>query len=123
MATIEAKKEKIQLTIGNNKFHQKKLKKLLRQLTSGVVTEFNLIWLLKDDLNKYLESNGDYEFTRETELYDDIFNQIAAVEEDYSEIHEDNHDHSHSHLEKLQRRMEHTMKVRPPQLLLLKTLL
>jgi len=100
LATIEAKKEKIQLTIGNNKFHQKKLKKLLRQLTSGVVTEFNLIWLLKDDLNKYLESNGDYEFTRETELYDDIFNQIAAVEEDYSEIHEDNHDHSHSHLEK-----------------------
>ena len=58
-------------------------------MTSGVVTEFNLIWLLKDDLNKYLESNGDYEFTRETELYDDIFNQIAAVEEDYSEIHED----------------------------------
>ena len=57
---------------------------------------------------------------RETELYDDIFNQIAAVEEDYSEIHEDNHDHSHSHLEKLQQRMEHTMKVRPPQLLLLK---
>ena len=96
LATIEAKKEKIQLTIGNNKFHQKKLKKLLKKLKSGIVTEFNLIWLLKDDLDKYLESNGDYEFTRETELYDDIFNQIAAVEEDYSEIHEEHHDHSYS---------------------------
>ena len=89
MATIESKKEKIQLTIANNKFHQKKIKKLLRQLKNGIVTEFNLIWILKADLEKYLSSNGDYAFTKETELYDDIFNQISAVDEDYSEIHDD----------------------------------
>ncbi|KAL6452496.1 NOT3 General negative regulator of transcription subunit 3 [Candida maltosa Xu316] len=44
--------------------------------------------MLKEDLNKYLESNGDYGFTKETDLYDDIFNQIAVVDEDYSEIHD-----------------------------------
>ena len=89
LATIEAKKEKIQLTIANNKFHQKKIKKLLKQLKNGMVTEFNLIWMLKTDLEKYMSSNGDYAFTKETELYDDIFTQIAAVDEDYSEIHDD----------------------------------
>ncbi|RCK54893.1 General negative regulator of transcription subunit 3 [Candida viswanathii] len=89
LATIEAKKEKIQLTISNNKFHQKKIKKLLKQLKNGMVTEFNLIWMLKEDLEKYLSANGDYAFTKETDLYDDIFNQIAAVDEDYSEIHDD----------------------------------
>ena len=88
-STIEAKKEKIQATIANSKFHQKKLRKLIRLLKNGMVIEFNLIFALKGDIEEYLNTNGDYEFTKDTELYDDIFNQIAAGDEDYSEIHDD----------------------------------
>ncbi|KAI5957444.1 NOT3 [Candida theae] len=89
LATIEAKKEKIQATISNNKFHQKKLRKLIKQLKNGMVTDFNLIFALKNDLEAYLDKNGDTDLTKDTELYDDIFNQISAVDEDYSEVHED----------------------------------
>lgn len=89
LATIEAKKEKIQATITNNKFHQKKLRKLIKQLKNGMVTDFNLIFALKNDLEEYLDKHGDTDFTKDTELYDDIFNQISAADEDYSEIHED----------------------------------
>lgn len=89
LATIEAKKEKIQATVSNNKFHQKKLRKLIKQLKNGMVTDFNLIFALKGDLEDYLDKHGDTDFTKDTELYDDIFNQISATDEDYSEIHED----------------------------------
>ncbi|KAI5953828.1 NOT3 [Candida margitis] len=89
LATIEAKKEKIQATISNNKFHQKKLRKLIKQLKNGMVTDFNLIFALKGDLEAYLDKHGDTDFTKDTELYDDIFNQISATDEDYSEVHED----------------------------------
>ncbi|KAI3403734.2 NOT3 [Candida oxycetoniae] len=89
LSTIEAKKEKIQATIANNKFHQKKLRKLIKLLKNGSVIEFNLIFALKGDIEQYLNTNGDYDFGKDTELYEDIFNQIAAAEEDYSEIHED----------------------------------
>jgi len=89
LATIEAKKEKIQTTISNNKFHQKKLRKLIKQLKNGMVTDFNLIFALKNDLEEYLEKHGDTVFGKDTELYDDIFNQISATDEDFSEIHED----------------------------------
>ncbi|CAK9440389.1 uncharacterized protein LODBEIA_P44890 [Lodderomyces beijingensis] len=89
LSTIESKKEKIQETIANNKFHQKKLRKLIKMLKNGMVVEFNLIFALKGDIEEYLNTNGEYEFTKETELYEDIFNQIAAGDEDYSEIHED----------------------------------
>ncbi|KAI5951997.1 NOT3 [Candida jiufengensis] len=89
LSTIEAKKEKISSTIANNKFHQKKLRKLIRSLKNGIVTEFNLIFALKGDLEEYLNSNGDYDFTKDTDLYDDIFNQIAA-DEDFSEVYEEN---------------------------------
>lgn len=54
-----------------------------------MVTDFNLIFALKGDLEDYLDKHGDTDFTKDTELYDDIFNQISATDEDYSEIHED----------------------------------
>lgn len=98
LTTIEAKKEKIKATISTNKFHCKKMLKLIRLLKAGQVTDFNLVWLLKDDLDGYVESNGDSNFSSETTLYDDVFNLIvAAVEEDYSEMHdfqEENNDAS-----------------------------
>ncbi|KAI5960643.1 NOT3 [Candida pseudojiufengensis] len=90
LSTIEAKKEKISSTIANNKFHKKKLRKLIKTLKNGMITEFNLIFALKGDLEQYLSTNGDYDFTKDTDLYDDIFNQIVAEDEDYSELYDDN---------------------------------
>ncbi|EGW33550.1 uncharacterized protein SPAPADRAFT_151830 [Spathaspora passalidarum NRRL Y-27907] len=94
LTTIEAKKEKIQATIENNKFHCKKILKLIRLLKANRVNEFGLIWLLKDDLDEYVSSNGDSNFSSETTLYEDIFNSIVAADQDYSEIYEEKDDDS-----------------------------
>lgn len=51
-----------------------------------MVTDFNLIFALKGDLEDYLDKHGDTDFTKDTELYDDIFNQISATDEDYSKF-------------------------------------
>lgn len=87
LSTIESKKEKIQSTVELNKFHTKKLFKVIKYVRANKMSDMNLIWLIKDDLNNYLENNGNIDFTDDTSIYDDIFN-LVVIEDDYSEFND-----------------------------------
>lgn len=88
LAIIESKKEKIKATKDQNKFHTKKLMKLIRLLKANNLIDINLIRILHEDIKNYLESNNEVNFENDTTLYDDIFNLITGDEHDYS-MHED----------------------------------
>ena len=83
LGTIEAKKEKITATLNHHKFYIKKLLKIIKFMKNSKLTEINLFVLIKDDLNKYVETNDNYD----ANLFDDIFNSVTA-EEDYSEMND-----------------------------------
>lgn len=88
LGTIEAKKEKIVATIDQHKTHIRRLLKLLRVLKLGRLLDTGLLSVLKDDLDKYIDSPG----TFDNNVYDDIFNAVNAEDVDYSEYHDDDDD-------------------------------
>ncbi|KAK6454631.1 Not1 N-terminal domain, CCR4-Not complex component-domain-containing protein [Scheffersomyces xylosifermentans] len=87
LSTIESKKEKIQATLESHKFHTRKLLRLIKYLKGSKVPDINLIWLIEDDLNKYIEHSGDSDFVNDTGLYDDILNSVS-VDDDFSELND-----------------------------------
>ncbi|CAI5756358.1 unnamed protein product [Candida verbasci] len=75
IATIEAKKEKIQSNIVNNNYHKKMIKKLIKLLKSSLISDYSLIYVLKDELEKYFQDE-DYDVK---DYYDDIINPTEHV--------------------------------------------
>lgn len=86
LSVIESKKEKIKSTKSSNKFHSKKIMKLVKYIKLNKIPDLALIWLIKDDLNNYLELNSDANYEFDLGLYDDIFNLV--VSDNYIEIPE-----------------------------------
>ncbi|KAK6465123.1 Not1 N-terminal domain, CCR4-Not complex component-domain-containing protein [Scheffersomyces coipomensis] len=83
LSTIESKKEKIQSTVDSHKYHTKKLAKIIKLIKANRLADVNVCWVIKNDLEKYIESNGNDEF--DNGLYDDIFNSVTIEEDDYVE--------------------------------------
>lgn len=73
LSTIEAKKEKITTAKDSNKFHLKKISKVLKLLKANKIPDLNLVWIIKEDLVNYLASNTDAKEV-DNNLYDDILN-------------------------------------------------
>ncbi|KAK6204420.1 Not1 N-terminal domain, CCR4-Not complex component-domain-containing protein [Scheffersomyces amazonensis] len=88
LSTIESKKEKIQSTIEANKFHSKKLLKIIKLIRANKLTDVNVCWVIKNDLEKFIESGENDEF--DEGLYDDIFNSVTAEEEDFVDYTDNN---------------------------------
>ncbi|CAN3375701.1 general negative regulator of transcription subunit 3 [Diutina rugosa] len=78
--TIEAKKEKIQATLAQHKIHIKKILKLIRLLKLGKLSDMNLLEVVKSDLERYVDTNGEFD----NNLYEDIFNAVNAEDVDYT---------------------------------------
>ncbi|ODV79700.1 uncharacterized protein CANTADRAFT_49120 [Suhomyces tanzawaensis NRRL Y-17324] len=89
LSIIESKKEKIQSSKDLNKFHTKKIMKIIKLLRSNKLIDTSLIWVIKEDLINYVSSNSNSEnaVVNDSTLYDDIFNLITP-DDDYSEIHD-----------------------------------
>lgn len=81
LSIIESKKEKISSTKQTHSFHAKKILKLIRLIRSNKGFDVDLIPIIQDDLNNYLEKVGDPDYEVDFSLYDDVFN-LAGIRDE-----------------------------------------